>query len=502
MKKFISIFLTSFLILAFGAIVYAQQPAKFGGSPGLEFKATGWIDAQTLLFKNVTAGNPASGIYNNWGVANSFAGGQPVDPLDKTVSFWETRGRLTFNALMGKELSGTVTFEMDTSPWGNNDGTRNSLGFWTTDRAAVEIKHLFFDVGLPVVPVPITVRIGAQGFYQRANFFQNNDGMGITTSIKLDPATIKLVYAKAVEGQNWSADDVDVYGLDINAKVKNWTFGGYGFYYNMNNYPFYQVPQTMQAPMWWLGAYFDGKLGPVNLNFDFGYDYGKVENVVNAAVPDVDYRGWCAMLKIDFPFDKFNFGAMGAYATGADKEDTSASGLPGTLTSTGVASTKVKSFVVPPGTEVAPAFGEGMVFFSTFVDRGDHGINVNLNQGQINRGHLGGIWWAKLYASLKATPWYKVTLQGFYIGDTTKNGNTFGTAREGTNYSTLRDDSGIGWELDLINEIQIYKNLKFMVGGGYLWAGKAMDLYTNNTTAGNYSPDNPWAITTNITYNW
>ena len=35
---------------------------------------------------------------------------------------------------------------------------------------------------------------------------------------------------------------------------------------------------SVAAKMFWLGAYADGKLGPVNLNFDFVYDNGWVKN--------------------------------------------------------------------------------------------------------------------------------------------------------------------------------------------------------------------------------
>jgi hypothetical protein len=119
---------------------------------------------------------------------------------------------------------------------------------------------------------------------------------------------------------------------------------------------------------------------------------------------------------------------------------------------------------------------------------------------------------AKAYASVMAAPWYKVTLQGMYIGDTTKNGDTFGTAAQFNPFfgaNAPRDKRDIGWEIDLINEINIYKNLKLTVAGGYLFAGKAMDQYTGVSFAGPFGPialnddiKNPWAITWNLTYNF
>ncbi len=111
---------------------------------------------------------------------------------------------------------------------------------------------------------------------------------------------------------------------------------------------------------------------------------------------------------------------------------------------------------------------------------------------------MGGIWLAKLYAAYKVTPDFKMTLQGLYYGDTTKNGNTFGNAREADGL-TLKNSSNIGFELDLINEWQIYKNLNFKFGGGVLWAGNALSFWNG---LDNEKPNTPWIIVTNLTYSF
>jgi hypothetical protein len=244
-----------------------------------------------------------------------------------------------------------------------------------------------------------------------------------------------------------------------------------------------------------LGLYADGAVGPVNINFDFIYDGGKVKSNISD-VERVKYSGWATRGVVDFPWEQFNFGIIGAYGSGADTNKTSASGLAGTATASGVDSSKVGSFVVPPSTEAAAAFGESLVLFSWWGTRGDSGIGNSLNYNQVSKGGLGGLWYAKLYASYKATPWYKITLSGLYIGDTTKNGNTFGNAHD--EYDNLRNNKRIGWEADLVQEIEIYKNLKLAIGAGYLWSGSAMDLW--NGVDANYSPSNPWNISTNMTY--
>jgi hypothetical protein len=302
---------------------------------------------------------------------------------------------------------------------------------------------------------------------------------------------------------------------------------------------------TQKSNMWWLGLYADGKAGPINLNFDFVYDTGKVQqgNRINSdgtgstpwffPIKDVSYEGWATRLKLDFPWEKFNFGLIGMYATGADANKTSTGGLPGTNVAnraygfaggagapTNQLTSKVHSYVTPPGSEQAPGAGESVVMYSCFnaVADGGTGIANISSYFQMSRGGFGGTAFIKGYSSVKLAPWYKLTLQGLYIWDTTTHGNTFGTAVKNPfpgvtfgNYSqqVLRDDKDIGFELDLISEIDIYKNLKGFIGLGYLWAGKALDVYNGsgaNPAAAspffgrNYSPDNPWNITTRLLF--
>jgi len=514
MKKFILLSFMGLLIMAFSTSVSA-----------MDFKASGFIDAQWFYNVNTTAANAAGGIYRALPSNFYWSGGTKGPQLDRKANYYESRARLKFDAIIDKNLSGTIYFEMDSSRWGDAAGSgaqRNGMGQWAADRAAVEVKNVYIDFGLPYIgiPVPMSFRVGLQPLSIRNNIFVYTDGMGITWNTKIDPVAIQLMYFKPFEGRDMvSQDDVDVLGGHLTAKVGPLSAGGFAVYYNMNQYPFgtvlpYGTVGDYKAGMWWYGLYADGKMGPVNINLDGIMDRGKVEGRPSAGyfiTPDVKYRGFAARAKVDFPWEKFNFGVMGYYASGADTEDTSTSGLPGTSTSIGTASTKVRSYVVPPGSESGAIFGESVVFTSFFGNRGDSGIANTLNYTQMSRGPIGGTWMAKAYASVKAAPWYKVTLQGMYIGDTTKNGDTFGTASSWNPYYgfTLRDKNDIGWEVDLINEINIYKNLKLTVAGGYLFAGKAMDQYTGSyyvigpyPTPINDEIKNPWSICWNLTYSF
>jgi hypothetical protein len=292
------------------------------------------------------------------------------------------------------------------------------------------------------------------------------------------------------------------------------------------------------------------------MNFDFVADYGSVDERARRdlgegrpgggpfvpTIPDVKYEGWMVRGKIDFPWEKFNFGSVFMYATGSDARRTSAAGLPGDTTAQGPGfqivnpisglgqhniTRRVTSYVVPPGSEQGPANGESMVVYSMEPgSTGGYGIAESANYAALSRGGFGGTWFAKLYASMKLLPWYKLTVNALYIGDTTKNGDTFGNSVKyiqaiptrftslgipaGTTF--LRDNTDIGWEFDLINEIWIYSNLRLFVGGGYLFAGDALDVrmnhnpignfgtFTSGSVPGNRKADNPWAIRTRLMY--
>ncbi|MGA2514996.1 MAG: hypothetical protein ABSG44_00435 [Thermodesulfobacteriota bacterium] len=560
MKKLIVLSLAGLLILAFGATANAQK---------LEFRASGFIDTQTFIGFNVpeysfgannyNMVNPGFSINNlpNAGPSGFGVGpfgtyvqpsilGTSVAPTgwNKTASNWEGRAHLKFDAVMGPSLSGTIYFEIDTFRWGSAYGTVNSpwsffsgngreannFGGWTTDRTAVEVKNIYVDVGLPYfgIPWPITVRVGAQPIGVRPAMMLYSDGTGVTAGIKAGPVLINPIYAKAVASPDFTHQDSDIWGLQANAKVSTFTVGGYGLYYRMGTYPFFgfsgftttpmglidTVQGTMKSDMWWLGVYAQGKAGPVDLDFDFVYDLGKV-NDEQSAYPHVTYQGFATRLNVEFPWEKFKFGVTGMYASGADARHTDPQGIPGALTSIGTFSKTNKSFVVPPGSEQAAINSESIVVYDMEAGAtGGYGIGATSNYYQMGRGGFGGTWFAKAYTSLKLAPWYKLTAQALYIGDTTTHGDTFGTAVK--HNGQFKDDQTIGVELDIMQDIQIYKNLRFWMGYGYLFAGKALAINEGavggfGLNAGlppnftlfpglNRTPENPWAFRTRLIY--
>jgi hypothetical protein len=516
MKKLL---LVAVLVLAFSATAYSQAPK-------LDFRASGFIDFTTLAY--------TFNLSNNYQARTIMLGvapeNQPPIPgvptsggqWNKVSAYVQERLRLKFDAIMGKELSGTIFFEADSSTFGDYQGMvggsfmRNSMGTWGADNNSLEIKNVYFDVAVPYIPVPMTMRFGVQPFGIRANMFAYFDGAGVTAAVKLDPVQITATWAKMAEGLQANSDDTDLWSLQLSAKIDTFTIGGWGFYMDARQYPLYEGYSSAAPPvkpsygtnynsvtskMYWLGAYADGKLGPVNLNFDFVYDNGWVKN--QGLDQKVNYAGWATRLKVDYPWEAFNFGVVGFYGTGADTNKIDATGLPGkpvynpASAAAGAVSSKNGSYVVPPNAETG-SFNEGEVLTASFINDGFTGISYNGNTNSMTRGSGGGIWIAKLYAAYKVTPEFKMTLQGLYFGDTTKHGDTFGNSRQSDGL-TLKNNSTIGYELDLINEWQVYKNLVFRFGGGVLWAGDALKFYNGFD---NEKPNTPWIITTRLVYSF
>ncbi|MCK5552093.1 MAG: hypothetical protein KAJ09_03035, partial [Deltaproteobacteria bacterium] len=247
---------------------------------------------------------------------------------------------------------------------------------------------------------------------------------------------------------------------------------------------------------WWAGFQLDGKAGPVALKADFIYVDGDVDRsgIATFANPDLDYSGWCFYANASAPIGPVTVGGVFTYSTGNDVGDTVAS-----------ADQDRDGFVVPPGSEARWIYTEGVVFWPSRVNDGVHINTTGFSGTQVSSGPTGGTWMAKLYASIKPLDWLKVTGYGMYIGDTVDDGNQVGNAVDYAEVTGLEDESDIGIEFGLITDIQIYKNLKYSIAGGYLIAGDALDSYTGvdvvpGFIADNDSPDNPWAIVSQLIF--
>ena len=144
MKKFVVLSLFSFLVLAFGATVYGQE------APALVFKASGFMDVIGEYNRNVPQVGAGTSAYGGTSTNNVVYGPPPTrmrptvaegagnndgEAFDEKQAYAYGRGRLRFDAIMGKEMMGTFQFEFDSTRWGErvpagSTAQRNYAGFW------------------------------------------------------------------------------------------------------------------------------------------------------------------------------------------------------------------------------------------------------------------------------------------------------------------------------------------------------------------------------------
>jgi len=503
MKKFVLLSLIALLIMGLAPAVYAQ----------IDFKAYGSLTAGGVMWKNFSGSTGP--ILSPWALRPDAGNG-----FDRTSNFYSSYANIFFEWNAGKDVRGVFNIETVNYLSGRNltgyppaaEGTEFDTGLWDTRVGETRLRNAYVQFGVPYfgIPVPMTISAGVIPMNVRPAFtFSSVNGAGIQWDIKVDPASLSFIWGKMAEGNTWAADDSDFYSLEGRVKAGPATIGGYVIFNDMDTYPinYNPVKSSYEADFWWLGLYADGKMGPLNFNFDFAYDTGKIkarESVFGPGVDDAKYNGWATQLKLAYPSPwKLTFGLTGMYASGADTKKTSKAGLPGDdvaePTSTAITS-KVKSFVVPAGGSQVP-WAESMFLgghFSTLIAIPQQMAYASPWLTVANRGAIGGTWIAKLWAGYPVTDAYKVTIWGMYIGDNTKNGNTLGDARKSD--GRLRDDKNIGWEFALIQDISLYKNLMLTFGAGYLFAGDALDQAVTATT--NKSPDNPWILDFKLAYNF
>jgi hypothetical protein len=538
MKRILTLSIAALLILGLAAVTYG----------GVEFGASGFVRVRSAWYTNVVAAGPGT----SFGIplpTIGIPGFATNTAWDDTNAWMDTRFRLKFTANAEDVAKGVIYLEGDATRWGEVAGAgaqRNQAGQWGADRAAIELKQMYIDFKVPGLSdmVPTSVKAGIIGFAYRAHVCTYNDGTGLEISMKPGPVKVDLHWMKPRENNDWQADDTDVYAfrvtladlLPVRPQVwfqwwdsNSWSAGvpfawpavgamsGVNTGYNGG---------TDKANLWWAGVAVDGKAGPVGLKADFIYNGGDIErqypqvNPVLAfytnPIDDEDFGGWLFYadanygLPIEMPI---TVGATFMYATGDDIWEAQTE-------------REHDGFWITPSSEAGWIGTHGVVFYPSAVNDGVGAVAIFAANTPSPYGP-GGTWFGKLYGSFKPLPWMKLTAYGMYIGDTADSGDMYGTEATTTFIDPLlgtprilrEDNSDIGIEFGLITDFQIYKNLKYSIAGGYLFAGDALNQYTGvdfvpatgayvlgGTVPGalaiNDEPNNPWAIVSQLIFNF
>jgi hypothetical protein len=179
------------------ALVALAAPRVYAQAPAPKVSINGLIDNLTSYARNIS--NYNGGVFNR----------------GDSMWYYRTRGRFDFIGEVGK-ARGVLGIELDhvLGQAGSNDSTivnagaaattavqtgastDGSFDLNTDSRGIIEIKWLYVEFPVPLIPVPTTVRLGAQPFGSQANYklavYATGDFPGVTVTSQITP-NVKLV---------------------------------------------------------------------------------------------------------------------------------------------------------------------------------------------------------------------------------------------------------------------------------------------------------------------
>lgn len=473
----------------------------------IDWSATGYIAIGFMYDKNIPSGNgdalvvamPVIGAAPSWG--SPTRGGAMHDDWNDENAYVHTRGHLKLTARASEDLFGVFHFEMDSNLWGDDTAGRNSIGAWGTDQVAVEVKNVYIDFRVPP-KLPVWIRAGMQTFLIRPGWFFVRDGAGLSGRIMIDPVKLMIrpMWGHMSEGSIWRSDDIDLYAVDMSLPIGPVKVGGFFLYQTDREVT---LNQSDPVGIWWIGAYANAKVGPVNVMLDFAYDQGEYDsNIPNG---DIDFQGWGLRGVADATFGIFNVGIGGLYFSGGDARDFA----------TSPTDRDYDWFVRPGSAECGGTLDDSVIFGGWHSWHGPGVGHVNTPQqwqSLWNSGirspatgatyafdpYYSGIWGLRAFGTVQPLNWLQVHFQVAYWGDTTDAGDTWGSAYDNL-AGWYEDNDEIGWEFDIGATVNVYKNLTFKTAFGYLVAGSALDQWNPNA-ADNDDPSDPWAWHSSLAY--
>lgn len=457
--------------LVLGLALMLAAPAM-----AIDWSASGYIAITGNAFKNATWQQKPQ-VPGPPGVTNTTH-------FDEQGAYIGLRNRLMVTARADKDLYGVMYFEIDSGRFGTlaEAGVgEEHAGVWGADETAVEVKNVYIDFKIPQIPV--WIRPGIQGYVLRPALFLFRDGAGVSARVKIDPMKMNItgMYGKMRDPDTWdSFEGAELYVFDMNLPIGPLKVGGHFTFENVRGSAdlgsaggVFGAAGADSAKLWWLGAYANGKIGPVKTEADFIYNGGKADMPVGS---DVDYGSWLLRLLGSVVFGNLEAGLGFMYVQGEDFGDAD-----------------VSTFVLPGlVSEGCAICGDSIVFHTGWM---------GTDPGALAPGFIGpdnvwvGHWYLRAFAMYQVLEWMKLGAQVAYFGDTNKDGDVFdpypGSAVD------PEDDDYIGVELDIGTNITIYKNLSFRGGFGYMFAGDALKMWSGTAWE---KPADPWVFVGTLLY--
>jgi len=468
MKKLLVVLLSLGLIVAFSAPASAVD-AKFSG------------------------GYYVVGVYDN--------NPQLVDKDGYSRAAFFQRLRLQGEFVVAEGLSMTARFDALEKQWGNTDyrswttadqDKTNSRVYSSSGSVAATgeknatMKGKNIQENLELERGFITAKTGIGQFdvgYQIADKWGTNFGDSECTrprikfTTKVGPMTLLAVYEKIFEADSSSVVNlttkVPTYAGKVDVDADNYFLAGiYGFKGGeaglLFKYVYDARPRVTAVPyktkVMALVPYFKTTIGPVYLEGEMSYAFGKAAEMEIAGVQDVDMKGYNAYLMAKMTMGPAYFGGQIAWVSGDDKQDA-------TKNTTGP----------DGGYDYKPTLILNNVDYGTWIPNGADSSNYYKNDSK-------GFFLYNVFGGFNPTPKWNIEA-GISVVAYDKKAVTKTTE--------LVSDK-IGTELDITATYKIFDNLTYMVGAGYIITGDAW----KGTSATNPEVGNNYMLLNKLTLNF
>jgi hypothetical protein len=441
MKRFWLILSSLGLITAFSTSAFAAD-VKFSG----EFYAAGMYVDKTTLKKDTTSDGPSTAFY-----------------------FQRLRVRTDFIVTPGLTL--VTRFDALERIWGS---TRNTPGTSLDIDSAgtrAENENIAFDWAYINYKSPIgTFDVGYMNDGSTGTIFGNSYAPAgrIKYSYTIAPFTINLAYTKvlekshtAVASSSYADNDNNKYGIE---GVYSWKDGKAGIQVNYYDYR-QNRPSNYKAVYYLFTPYAMAKIGPVALQAEVNYAYGKINDYETPSInEDIKLRELTGWLDATATFGPVYFGGTFAYVSGNDP----------------TTANKQEGGTLSGGRDWNPC----LILFSYYDSyrwagaiRGwDNTATGDANNAMKNAFFYQGRIGVRPISALDI-----MASLSYAKADEKPNGY-------------LEDDYGI--EMDVTAAYKITNNLSYMLGVGYLWTGDYFK-YNNadNKVSDNYMLINKLTLT-------
>jgi hypothetical protein len=528
------------------AILAMAAPMAYAQAPAPKVTINGLIDNVTSYSENMA--NYNGGVFNR----------------KDQMWYLRTRGRFDFIGEVGK-AKGVLGIELDHvyGQAGSNDstivnagaaattavqtgfGTDGSFDLNTDSRGIIEIKWLYVEFPVPLIPIPTTARLGAQPFGAIASYklaaYATGDFPGVNVSWQFTP-NVKLIttyvqveenltgpttktglaYAGILNTQNrgddWAAiispEITPFKGLDIKPMIsvfsaQGTTNGsaragrggvgtGNGFFANPDG----TMRGGINEQRYTVGLDARFRMGPFSFDPTVMYQFGNRSVIGNAAfapagiVPGrkyyADIDAWLVDLRAGFQLGPLLLEGVGVYTTGNKARST-------TLTSVGYYQplTTDTSYLADWGTQLTSLGLDYLNAYNEAAGRIAYAGN-QIGWDKYGRGQIG------IKATYAFTPALSVMagVNGHWTAEAVDRNST-AVAGAGLLPSFTggpRDTSNfVGTEFMALVSWRFADGLVWDNGAGYMINGRALDAVTDPAVGGR-NTNNPFILTSRVRF--